>query len=221
MNCDLTEPVNFGSANPASRAYRSESAQSVANASVVKIQFNAESYDITNSYDPDTNYRFTAPYDGYYSVVSYIHFTAFSSDGYAYIMIYKNGVEYSSIFYQSTGTVGFEPSVHDLIPLEINDYIEIYTYQVSGQARNIANSVSETYFTTFKIGGESWAYSQIDCAFSELENPKEYVTSSSTEATFYIDKTINYGDILTIFFISIFAIYFIVKEVSKLVFKND
>jgi hypothetical protein len=68
------------------------------------------------------------------------------------------------------------------------------------------------------LGTDSWAYSSMECVLSESEIPIELVSSGDGE--FYIDKTLNYGDIITITFLSLFLGLIILKTVSSLVFKE-
>lgn len=61
------------------------------------------------------------------------------------------------------------------------------------------------------VENPDWAYSQMTCEFSELENPLELIVNAETDAEFYISKTVDYGDILIITFLTMFLIFGILK----------
>lgn len=63
-----------------------------------------------------------------------------------------------------------------------------------------------------------WAYSKSTCVFDESENPRASVQSISTPANFYIQKTLTYGELLIVIFLSIFAIAVICKWIGGFVF---
>lgn len=69
------------------------------------------------------------------------------------------------------------------------------------------------YSVPINLGTEenpNWAYSVMNCEFSELENPAILIQSEDS-AEFYLDKTISYGDLLLLVFLSMFLIFGIVK----------
>jgi hypothetical protein len=55
-----------GNTNPAFRAFRNSTAQTVTTNVRTKVQFNAESFDTNSCFDSTTNYRFTPTTAGYY-----------------------------------------------------------------------------------------------------------------------------------------------------------
>ena len=57
-----------GNTNPAFRAYRATTSQTVTTNVRTKVQFNAESFDTNSCFDSTTNYRFTPTTAGYYQV---------------------------------------------------------------------------------------------------------------------------------------------------------
>lgn len=56
-----------------------------------------------------------------------------------------------------------------------------------------------------------WEYSKISCEFSELENPVALIENTTTGAEFYISKTIGYGDILVVTFLTLFLVFGVLK----------
>lgn len=61
-----------------------------------------------------------------------------------------------------------------------------------------------------------WFYSKMSCSTETLE----LIQSASTEANFYLDKKVSYGDVLTLVFISIFIIGVICKWIAVFIFKD-
>jgi hypothetical protein len=71
------------------KAYRN-GAQSIANNAATKVQLNAESFDLGNLFDKDTNYRFNVATTGYYQVAAQINFASAPDQG-CWIKIYLGG----------------------------------------------------------------------------------------------------------------------------------
>lgn len=57
---------------------------------------------------------------------------------------------------------------------------------------------------------EFWQFKILDCTSTNLE----LIENPSTGANFYLDKSINYGDILVLTFLLLFAIFGIIKAIS-------
>jgi hypothetical protein len=62
--------------------------------------------------------------------------------------------------------------------------------------------------------GSTTAYSILNCTSSASTNTIAQVNNTSTGAEFYLDKTINYGEVLILVFLLLFAIFGIVKIIS-------
>ena len=113
-------------------------AQSIANATNVKIQFDKKIFDPTNCFDNITNYRFVAQVAGYYQINGNIRFATNNVTGaYRSATIWKNGATVA----QGSGSILHatavnSSSVSSLEYLEKGDYIELYAYQDSGGAIN-------------------------------------------------------------------------------------
>jgi len=63
-----------------------------------------------------------------------------------------------------------------------------------------------------------WSFSKFTCTASTTE--AELIQNATSGAKFWLDKSINYGEILIIVFLSIFAIAIVCKWVSEFVFKD-
>jgi len=64
--------------------------------------------------------------------------------------------------------------------------------------------------TPVDLGDGDWEYSQMECDPVILQ----LVGNETTEAEFYLQKTINYGDILIIGFLMIFLAFGILKFIT-------
>jgi len=69
------------------------------------------------------------------------------------------------------------------------------------------------------IETEDWEFTKMDCSLTP-EDVFTLVESESSEAQFYLDQSVSYGDILMIVFMSIFTIAIICKWVGEFVFKK-
>lgn len=95
-----------------------------------KISFDTEVFDTNSNFDSTTNYRYTAPVNGFYQFNARTY-TSVGSGGNAYIIsIYKNGVQYANGTgnIQGAGTSGFGLALSEFMQLTAGDYIEIYVY---------------------------------------------------------------------------------------------
>ena len=130
---------------PAFSAYRSTS-QSISNATWSKVQFQTEEFDTANYYDNATNYRFTPLIAGYYQISGAVQFVSSSN---FLLSVYKNGVEYATV--GMLGVVALldsQGAVSKLVYFNgSTDYVEVYCYQNSGGALNIAGRIANSYFT--------------------------------------------------------------------------
>lgn len=142
------------------RAYRATTTQSIPNNTWTKIQFNAETYDEQGEFDSTTNYRFTAKEDGYYQVNARTLYTIAASNTNAYvgIGIYVNGSPYSygnnlGVRTSTNATLlnNNAPNVSDVVYLTAGQYIEIFTFQNTGAARDINQNAEETYVSVHKL----------------------------------------------------------------------
>lgn len=116
----------------AARAYRATSTQSIATGGDVKIQFNAESYDVQSEFDSATNYRFTVTKTGKY-LISVSLLIANASANTFTILIYKNGSAASQAsFADSDTSINETFSFTDILSLTATDYIEIYANSSAG-----------------------------------------------------------------------------------------
>jgi len=121
---------------PAFLAYQT-TVQSVANATVVKINFDTEVFDTNNNFDT-SNGRFTPTVAGYYQINLTI---SLQISGNSLGMLFKNGAHYLGAV--TTGIVGISNSLGtQSCVVSMNgstDYLEGYVYQGTGGAVNSNN----------------------------------------------------------------------------------
>jgi len=59
-----------------------------------------------------------------------------------------------------------------------------------------------------------WNYSEISCTSTEPTSTIALISNPDTGAQFYLDKTLNYGEVLILVFLLLFAIFGIVKIIA-------
>jgi len=131
-----TGTLALASTVPAFLAYQT-TVQSVANASVVKINFDTEVFDTNNNFDT-SNGRFTPTVAGYYQINLTI---SLQMVGNSLGMLFKNGAHYLGAV--TTGIAGISNSLGtQSCVVSMNgstDYLEGYVYQGTGGAVNSNN----------------------------------------------------------------------------------
>ena len=145
---------NIGGKNtPSFLAYQT-SAQAIANASNVKVQFDTELFDSDGMYDHSTNYRFTPTKAGKYVVGAKIKFNNCASSR-VYTMIYKNGSEYERSEKRNDSS-GTDPDPISNLIIDFNgssDYVEVYGRQESGGSIDTnVGVITRMYFFAYRIG---------------------------------------------------------------------
>lgn len=111
-----------------------------------KIQVSTEEYDTGSNYDSVTNFRFTAPVNGFYKFDATIAFAATTADIYI-ASLFKNGSEVkrgNQITVAST-TLEIICSPPPL-QLVVGDYVELYGYNGNPSAINASGGQALTYF---------------------------------------------------------------------------
>jgi microcystin-dependent protein len=117
------------------RVYKATNSAGLATGTWTKVAFANETYDTNNNFDSTTNYRYVAPVAGYYQVNASVTFTTLTANKRYCIAIYKTSGAgpYSTNFNQSGSTTDFiSAGISDLVPLAVNDYIEIFAIHEAG-----------------------------------------------------------------------------------------
>lgn len=133
------------------RAYRATSNQDIPTGTVVKVQLNAEDYDVQSEFDHVTNYRFTASKAGYYLVNCSIYWAEVTIDKRYYIMLLRNGVEVSRGVINSAVATGFIVNTSDIIYLAADQYLEMNAYHDAGVNREIGLGSYLTFMSIHKL----------------------------------------------------------------------
>jgi hypothetical protein len=139
--------INGSATAPTFSAYRGTSSQSISNATYTKVQINTEEWDTANCFDSTTNYRFTPTVAGYYQVSGNVTYDP-AAAGKFFCTIYKNGTDFKSgSAVPFVATQYLAAAVSALVYLNgTTDYIELYTYQSSGGALTMYDSLNFTFF---------------------------------------------------------------------------
>ena len=131
------------------RAYNNSVGQTIG-AAWVKLYLPTEQYDTLGEYSPST-YRFTASTAGYYQVNGGCNFgsNAQGTNGHSYLGIKKNGDTWCAIqmIININGYVT-ALTVSDMVYLNVNDYIELWTYSSVAAAINTVDYF--VYMSIFK-----------------------------------------------------------------------
>lgn len=133
------------------RAYLATSWQPIHSMSWTKVQFNTESYDVLGEFDSTTNYRFTAQEAGYYQVNAQVEWVNLTDAGEVNIEIRKNGTAYSRARFDVPTEPRKSQAVIDIIPLDKNDYLEVWVYQVGGTETALRNGAYRTFMSIHKL----------------------------------------------------------------------
>ena len=137
--------VGVAGNGPAFSAYQS-SAQTLASATLTKLQFQTEEFDTATCFDNATNYRFTPNVAGYYFFNGSMAISSSATIG--FVSFYKNGTETKRGSYNSaTDGVNTIEGTALIYCNGTTDYIELWGYIGAGQALS-ASSVY-TYFQGF------------------------------------------------------------------------
>lgn len=120
-----------------------------------KIALGSELFDTNSNFDSTTNYRYTAPVDGFYQIDAQagIGTSGMGANESAVLALYKNG----SLLLRSEQVNGSgdafrlpRPRLSGLIQLSASDYLELYVI-MGGVYRDITGGSSITYFTGYLV----------------------------------------------------------------------
>ena len=124
--------------------------QSIPDQTVTKVRFNSKIFDYQNEFNTST-YRFTATKAGIYLVIASLEYIIETDVSRYRVYIYKNGANIKANWHGSSGMFYQGVIVAGLIPLSENDYIEVYTFQNTGESRNINEPAARTFLDIVKI----------------------------------------------------------------------
>jgi hypothetical protein len=136
-------------AAPAFSAYQS-SAQSLANNTFTKIQFQTKTFDTNSNYDNTTNYRFTPTVAGYYYVTEEVALNSLTANSFSSINKNGNAIAYSPVSAGWSGIANTLSSIATIVYMNgSTDYLEVWAYQATGGSLNSVAASNATIFSAF------------------------------------------------------------------------
>ena len=149
-----TGALMFASANgfaSGAKGYKSAADQTIANDTFTKVVLDEEDFDILAEFDKTTNYRFTVQVAGCYLFIGQCYYYP-SVDLKQYkSIVYKNGTSYQATSVGNSGTNGFNLTATGIGYLEVNDYLELYTYQASGANAQLLKGKDLTFLIVKRL----------------------------------------------------------------------
>lgn len=129
------------------RAYRN-AAWTSGNGADAKVQFDTENFDTNSNYDSVTNYRYTAPVNGFYWFNTRAG-ASVTSGNYMILSFYKNGALVAGgPALVSAATVDQGISASCFLQLVATDYVEVY-FRGTGAAGDTGSTA--TFFSGFLV----------------------------------------------------------------------
>lgn len=128
------------------RVYRVGVQHDIVHATPTKVLCGGESFDPGNNWDPVTNFRFTAPVTGYYSVTGAITYVSTVANKLYECHLCKNGAAFAkgAIWLPIASTVRVLCS--DIVYLTATQYIELYANHYAGvDTVDVYGDVADTY----------------------------------------------------------------------------
>jgi hypothetical protein len=125
--------------------------QSIPSLTWTKLTLTVNDYDLNNNW-VDALYRFVVSVAGLYQISYSVTVTGLNDADSLESAIYKNGIRAGGYEKSTTGVVSdLGNSGNDILYLNINDYIELYTQHDFGANRNFANAIYTNYLSICKI----------------------------------------------------------------------
>ena len=134
------------------------SSQSLSNATVTKITWDTENYDIGGNF---ANNKFTAPITGKYHMSTVLTYSTMVAGAGIGLIWYKNGSVFRNGHHQSTEiNITFTLQSSVVFDLSASDYVEVYAFQGSGSSESLGtannvgsvSAVNSNYWSGYLIG---------------------------------------------------------------------
>jgi hypothetical protein len=136
--------VKNAAAGPAFGAYQGV-LQSIATATLTKLQFQTEEFDTATAFDSSVNFRFTPLVAGYYQFDFSVGFA--STVPSLTVTLYKNGSRFKDGAVIASGIV---VSGSALVHMNgTTDYVEVFAQHSNGSNVNTSAAQNQTYFAGF------------------------------------------------------------------------
>lgn len=132
------------------RASATVNQDDIPNLTATKVILGTEDYDWGANFDNITNYRFTAPYAGFYQVKVQIRYTSVVADKTYYCDVRKNNVGRITSISQSSCTDNLTVAAVDCVQLAKGDYLEVFAYHNAGVGTvDIAGGPQNTFMSVY------------------------------------------------------------------------
>lgn len=144
----------IGLVNPYKFSAYNTTGQSVPITAWSKIVFQGKYFDTGSNFDTVTNYRFTAPIDGFYQFDALVSLLVVGGV-FMSVALYKNGVEFVRGNWAQNATGANEhiaAGVSRLLELNATDYIEVFAFD--NQAGTAAVDPQLTQFSGFLVSAK-------------------------------------------------------------------
>lgn len=117
--------------------------KTISTASDTKVELDSEDWDIGGDF---SNYKFTAPYRGYYQVNASICYLATGDKNYVTRVKLNGTTVLESIVLPSISTF-VTVNVSDIIYMTVGQYLELYAYQAAGINVTVAGRLRSTFMS--------------------------------------------------------------------------
>lgn len=144
-----TSPVSaVGIYNPYKFRANRTAAQNTSAGAFAKINFDTEDFDTNGNFDSTTNFRYTAPVDGFY-LFSGGFVLAGNGGAFVFCALYKNGVSISRGS-QNNASAATGSNITDLVLASAGDYFELFGFASNTIGYDIG-STNKPYFNGFLV----------------------------------------------------------------------
>ena len=116
-----------------------------------KIVLNGESYDALGEFDHASTYRFTATKSGYYQINAAYLLNLTTTGHYFRIAVRKNGTAYITANFSASIVIMLSAVISDVIPLAVDDYLELYIYHNAGANRSYYAGSDDTFMSIHQL----------------------------------------------------------------------
>lgn len=143
---------------PSNYVYATRSTnQSINSSTFTKVAFATEVADADTVFDAATNNRFQPNVAGVHNISYGAHFEAVVDTSLALVLLYKNGSVHARA-YQGQGAAAKTIGGGGSFPVSANgtsDYFEVFVWQDTGGAVNLAADGSQNYISSIRVGQKS------------------------------------------------------------------
>lgn len=136
--------------------YKSLNQASIADATATKVTWNTERFDTNNNFDNATNYRYTAPIDGFYQINVRLNMLSTGNNAFeAITYLYKNGasIEQTDLYPTVAGTsIILTSTISTLLQLTAGDYLEVFAWMdVASSTVTVVGGTAQSAFSGFLV----------------------------------------------------------------------